>query len=41
MHKKCAGGGLDPKWLGPYEVIKDIGKGLFLVQKCIGDAFLV
>ena len=25
---------LDPKWLGPYEVIKDIGKSLFLVKKC-------
>lgn len=32
--KKRAGGALDPKWLGPYEVIKDIGKGLFLVNKC-------
>ena len=26
--KKRAGGALDPKWLGPYEVMKDIGKGL-------------
>ena len=32
--KKRAGGALDPKWLGPYEVIKDIGKGLFLVKRC-------
>ena len=32
--KKRAGGDLDPKWLGPYEVIKDIGKGLFLVKRC-------
>ena len=29
--KKRAGGALDPKWLGPYEVI---GKGLFLVKRC-------
>eukprot|EP00731_Ephydatia_muelleri_P007928 Em0004g266a len=32
--KKRAGGALDPKWLGPYEVMKDIGKGLFLVKRC-------
>ena len=32
--KKRAGGALHPKWLGPYEVIKDIGKGLFVVKKC-------
>ena len=32
--KKRAGGALDPKWLGPYEVTKDIGKDLFLVKKC-------
>ena len=32
--KKRAGGALDPKWLGPYEVMKDNGKGLFLVKRC-------
>eukprot|EP00731_Ephydatia_muelleri_P032744 Em0024g288a len=32
--KKRARGALDPKWLGPYEVMKDIGKGLFLVKRC-------
>ncbi|KAL5494376.1 hypothetical protein EMCRGX_G015698 [Ephydatia muelleri] len=31
---KRAGGALDPKWLGPYEVMKDIGKDLFLVKRC-------
>eukprot|EP00731_Ephydatia_muelleri_P005131 Em0002g1307a len=32
--KKRAGGALDPKRLGPYEVMKDIGKGLFFVKRC-------
>ena len=31
---KRAGGALDPKWLGPYEVMKDNGKDLFLVKRC-------
>eukprot|EP00731_Ephydatia_muelleri_P001994 Em0001g1994a len=31
--KNPAEGALDPKWLGPYEVMKDIGKGLFLVKR--------
>ena len=32
--KKREGGALDPKWPGPYEVMKDIGKGLFLMKRC-------
>ena len=34
MCKNPAEGALDPKWLGPYEVMKDNGKGLFLVKRC-------
>ena len=30
--KKRKGGGLDNKWLGPYEILKDLGKGFFSLK---------
>ena len=33
LRKKRKGGCMDHKWLGPYEVIKDVGQGFFN-QKC-------
>lgn len=34
LKKKRKGGCMDPKWLGPYKIIKDLGKGFFSLQ-CI------
>lgn len=30
--RKRKGGGMDYKWLGPYEVIKDVGRGFFALR---------
>ena len=30
--KKQKGGKMDPKWLGPYKIIQDLGKGLYKLQ---------
>ena len=38
--KKRKGGCMDPKWLGPYEIIKDLGKGFFAL-KCIESGDIV
>lgn len=30
--KKRKGGCMDFKWLGPYEILKDVGKGFFALR---------
>lgn len=32
LRKKRKGGKIDPKWLGPFEVASNLGKGFFALQ---------
>ena len=38
--KKRKGGCMDHKWLGPYEILKDVGKGFFAL-KCLNSGKII
>lgn len=31
--KKCKGGKLDPKWVGPFKIIAALGRGLYRLEE--------
>lgn len=34
LKKKRKGGKLDPKWVGPYKIVANLGRGLYQLEEC-------